>query len=152
MMAWLALPLLIALILVAAKTHGRQIRLERELAGVWKVDFRADNGPVVAAIWRRDRYTFWMAFVPALALSGWFTVLGALDPWQLFGGLALSAGLAFALGFIVAGLASSFRLMGAMRRGSAPNEEWRRAGHRGSLLWWSLVAVLLAGFVAAVLV
>src|SRR5262245_176985 len=47
--------------LVAAKLHGRQLRLERERAGYMHVTFgrRAQNPPFVVALWRRERFIFW---------------------------------------------------------------------------------------------
>src|SRR5438034_2845345 len=53
-----------AAFLAAAKSHGRQLRLERELAGYWEVRFGGTNPPFVAALWRRDRVRFWAITLP----------------------------------------------------------------------------------------
>lgn len=46
--------------LLAAKAHGRQVRLERERAGHHEVTFGSGaNHPFVEALWRRDRVAFW---------------------------------------------------------------------------------------------
>lgn len=122
----------LGLILAAAKTHGRQIRLEREQHGVWNVDFRAGNDAWVEALWRMDRILFWATFPVALgALAVLAVLLGytKIPAWWAFAGAV-----AFASCFIVAGLASSIRLTRAMRQG-VPSAEWRAVGHRGSLLW-----------------
>lgn len=60
-----------AVFLVAAKVHGRQLRLEREQAGYMHVTFGrgSQNPPFVVALWRRERYIFWpTAAVLAIAL------------------------------------------------------------------------------------
>ena len=57
--------------LATAKLHGRQLRLEREQAGVTEVSFGrgAKNDPFVVALWRRERYIFWpTAAATAIAL------------------------------------------------------------------------------------
>src|SRR5690349_19131953 len=115
----------LALILLAAKAHGRQIRLEREAKGVFSVDFRAQNPPEVEAIWRRDRRTFWPAAVVVATAGIVFTVLLALRPLDLVEGIGVSLALGFAAGFVVAGLASWFRL---------GRSGWASVG------WWLAVA------------
>src|SRR2546426_10713554 len=54
----------VAAFLAAAKSHGRQLRLEREVAGYWEVRFGGTNPPFVAALWRRDRVRFWAITLP----------------------------------------------------------------------------------------
>lgn len=52
----------LALFIVAAKVHGRSIRLEREAMGVMHVTFGGppgSNPPEVEALWRADRWRFW---------------------------------------------------------------------------------------------
>ena len=120
-MAWLPLGMsLVAWTLLAAKAHGRQVRLEREAKGVLAVDFRGENPPEVVAIWRRDRFVFWptLATLAVLLLAAGL----ALDDLEL---LVAALPVAFATSFVVAGLAS-----------------WARLGGGGwaSFGWWTLVA------------
>ena len=124
-MAWLLLGFgLVAWVLLAAKAHGRQVRLEREAQGVFKVDFGGTNPPEVEAIWRRDRRIFW----PTMAtLSGVLLAAGFfLDDLEL---MVAAVPMAFASSFVVAGLAS-----------------WARLGGAGwaSFAWWTAVAAAIA--------
>ncbi|MEA3137269.1 MAG: hypothetical protein QOJ26_1911 [Thermoplasmata archaeon] len=135
---WLIVVATVALVLAAAKAHGRQIRLEREQQGYFRVDFRSQNPAAVEAIWRTDRRVFWPAFA-ALALAA--LVLVALL-WSILGaqyGVAAAAfGLAcaFAGAFVVAGLVSWIRMAGR-DQGPLP---WRRRAMVGSAGWWLAVA------------
>ena len=111
-------------LLAAAKAHGRQVRLARERAGYHEVVFGGSNPPFVDALWRRDRVRFWGAFPPFLAASG-------LLLWVAWGwGAHLLAAPAWAavLAFTLAGL----------RHAAA----WEGPARRGTLAWWSLVALL----------
>jgi len=67
MPVWLGALVGVAALLVAAKAHGRQVRLEREAAGYHEVVFGGQNPPFVDALWRADRIRFW-TFAPAAAL------------------------------------------------------------------------------------
>ena len=101
----------VVIFLAAAKLHGRQLRLEREHAGVMSVDFRrrSENPPLVVALWRKDRWTFWpVAATVAIALP---LVVDDI-PWPL-------ARIAFPMttGFVVAWTFSVIRLRRA-RAGS----------------------------------
>jgi hypothetical protein len=131
----------VLLVLVAAKAHGRQIRLEREKAGYRSVDFRAANPPFVEALWRRDRVRFWPWFAILALASGaaWY-----FGPWRAgsegLGGLALRVAWSFASAFVFAGMASLARLLGD-REGEPA---WRRRAVWGSAGWWSGVAALAA--------
>lgn len=90
------------LFLVAAKLHGRELRLEREARGIREVSFGrgAKNDPFVVALWRRERYIFWpIAAVCALALA-----LATSLTWPLT--YVLLPGIA---GFVVGGTASFVR-------------------------------------------
>jgi hypothetical protein len=60
-----------AAFLVAAKLHGRALRLEREAEGITSVDFRGKNPPFVEQLWRAERSRFWpmAAGLAALALA-----------------------------------------------------------------------------------
>lgn len=131
------------LVVAAAKAHGRQVRLERELEGHHEVTFGGDNPPFVTALWRRDRVRFWTTAPAAgilLAVGLWW----AQAPGATFLALLVVPPVA---GFVVAGLSSLLRLqhaMGARRVDAA----WRRAAMRGSAAWWSLVALLAAAAAA----
>ena len=125
-MAWLLLGMaLVAWILLAAKAHGRQVRLEREAKGVFAVDFGGTNPPEVEAIWKRDRRIFWPTLV---VLSSVLVGAGLwLDDLEL---MVAGVPMAFASSFVVAGLASWSRLGGS---------DWRSFG------WWTLVAAAALG-------
>ncbi|MEA3200144.1 MAG: hypothetical protein QOE90_1572 [Thermoplasmata archaeon] len=110
------------LVLLAAKAHGRQVRLERESAGLGgEVDFR-DPPPRVALLWRRDRIRYWIT-LPALALA--LPALGALArlAWPQLLLLALVA--APTLAFALLGLDSA-------RRVAQPRATWA---------WWGALAL-----------
>jgi hypothetical protein len=116
-------------LLAAAKCHGRQVRLRREAEGVLAVDFRADNGPVVEGIWRRDRRLLWLvaAALAAAALAGWWS--SGLPAWWL----APAAGWAATVAFLLVGLGWAVAL-------------GRRTGAWGrSLAGWLAWAGLAAG-------
>lgn len=132
----LALGLGLATVLLAAKAHGRQVRLEREHAGYHEVVFGGDNPPFVTALWRRDRVRFWTAF-PALA-GLLFVALFARHGWGLHLALAPTWGAVGA--FALAGLRSLASLRRAVRE-RPPDAAWQREAARGSVLWWALVAV-----------
>lgn len=139
--------LAVGLAIAAAKAHGRQVRLERERHGVWKVDFRGANDPWVEALWRRDRNLFWVLVTVFLAATLAYGSLYAGRHAAAWIGLGVAWSVAAA--FTALGLASSVRLARAMR-GGTPSKEWRRDALRGSLFWWAVVAGL-AGASAAVL-
>lgn len=119
-------------ILVAAKAHGRQVRLLREAAGFMEVDFRRRNAPEVEAIWRRDRRIFWTSFgvlgcvlVPATVAYAW------------------EAGSAGRVGAAVLGLAWAFQ--GAFL---ATSTYWAMAGRSRSVPirgWMAWVGLSLLG-------
>lgn len=132
-----------ALLLLAAKAHGRQVRVERERAGYDHVVFGGDNPPHVEALWARDRRRYW-TFVPpaAVALAGaaWLARPG---DW----GLALVAALLWAptMGFVFAGLRS---LAEFGRVEPRKDEAWARRAQRGSAAWWAAVALAAAATVS----
>ena len=78
---WLSVLLLAAWILLAAKAHGRQVRLEREQQGVFHVEFGGRNPEAVERVWATDRRVFWPAFA-ALALG---TLALAALAWAVLG-------------------------------------------------------------------
>lgn len=121
----------VALLLVAAKAHGRSVRLVREDAGFHDVEFGGANPPFVVALWRADRRRYWtLAPLFAFAFVGVLALRGVAWP-----GLLLAGGLwAPSAAFVVAGLAVGSA--GVRRRNAA---------------WWAataaaavLVAVLAA--------
>lgn len=123
-------------LVVAAKTHGRQIRLERERAGYHRVVFGGDNPAFVVALWRRDRVRLWTS---ALVLALAAIVVLATRGWPL-GGLAtawLLVVLPLLGGFIVSGGASGLALLRA-------DPAFARGALAGSLGWWSLLLALLS--------
>jgi hypothetical protein len=147
-----ALLLSLALLLAAAKAHGRQVRLERELEGHREVVFGGDNPPFVEALWRRDRRRFWTVVpLAALAMGAWLWLgdagraplpgLFARDPTF---GLSLAALVLWPLtaGFLVAGVRSAAHLRARLRERPDADPAWRREAWRGSVRWWSLVAAL----------
>jgi hypothetical protein len=120
----------VSLFLLAAKAHGRELRIEREVAGVAHVVFGGQNPPVVEAIWRAERVRFWIATpIVAAALAGLLAARGA--PGLRIGMAAASW--APSLVFTVLGALSVVRA-GGLARGGLP----------GSAAWWSLVAIAAA--------
>lgn len=117
---------------VAAKTHGRQIRRERERAGYTHVTFGGDNPPFVTALWRRDRRRLWItATATALAMLV-LILLGRAPASGILGAVWSLVFLPMLAGFVLSGLASS-------RRSARPG-----CDSCGGLAWWSLLG-LLAG-------
>ena len=71
MARWLTLGIGAGAVLAAAKAHGRQLRIERELAGYFQVRFGGQNPEWVEAFWRRERAYFWStAVVLGLLVAG----------------------------------------------------------------------------------
>lgn len=145
-----------ALFLAAAKFHGRQIRLERELAGFWTVDFRRENPPFVEQLWRADRRHYWStAALSALALFGYFiaTSRTAWPGWreELGGASYWAAAVPFALAwsmtvaFAANGVASWIRLVRSPAwRTALPAgaPHWKVNARRGSRLWAAIVSAI----------
>lgn len=127
----------VALVLAAAKAHGRQLRLERVQAGYPDADFRGRNEAWVEALWRHDHIRFWGLFA-LLAPAGVAAALAAHWPPApaTWGRLALNLALAFAACFCVLGVWSLWRLAGKDEEG------WRSNAIGTSFLWWTLVALL----------
>ena len=80
---WVVLVFGVATFLVAAKTHGRQLRLERELAGYWHVTFGAQNPAFVEALWRRERILYWGVAAALAACTIAFRLLAPRLGWPL---------------------------------------------------------------------
>ena len=139
--------LTVLLVLLAAKAHGRQVRLAREREGITKVDFRADNGPVVEAIWRRDRNRFWVVFTAVASGGAIASVVNPLADWPILVSALAWLPWAFAAGFVGAGLiewASQWKA----RPGDLP--AWRRQALWGSGEWWTVVLAAAALVVLSV--
>lgn len=168
---WIELGLGVVLLFLAAKVHGRQIRLERELEGHFDVDFMRENDPWVEALWRRDRRRFWITFplvavvlasLVAATASSWVAARFGSDPLgsPLLGALVLAVLLwAPVAAFVGNGFASAWRLH---RRLNEPRTQGRRrdevlATHgqwlattvRGTYAWWGFLA---AGGAATVVI
>lgn len=145
----------VALLLLAAKAHGRQVRLEREVAGYERVTFGGENPPFVVALWRRDRRRFWtIAPLAALVLAPAAAVLGG--PASLGGGAGLAT-LAAALwapvaAFAVCGLLSLRGFREAAKAAPPKRSAWARAAARASGAWWAGVAAGAAAVAAALAV
>jgi hypothetical protein len=157
---WIELGLSVVLLLLAAKAHGRQIRLERELGGYMEVDFMRENPPWVEALWRKDRRGFWATFPAAIAV---LALLGVLTLPPRFGteplgnptlGAILIAGFLWPLvvAFTANGIQSALRLRTALNQGT-PNGPrrtlvqtergpWLRAAVRGTVANWGFDAAL----------
>jgi len=102
----------------AAKIHGRQLRLEREAAGIHEVTFGGPrkNPPFVEALWAAERWRFWPLAV-GLGAAALAIGLGTRRPLAL----VLVAALLWAptISFIVTGALSYARRQAA--RGAPPS-------------------------------
>lgn len=139
--AWL-LVLGIAAFIAAAKSHGRQLRLERQLAGYINVTFGGENPPFVEALWRRDRYRYW-AVVVALLVAG--LVLKPLGQTSLTDGILFYGVLPMSGAFISLGLASLVR-WGVEAKAHAqplPSSTELAAAAWGSAGWFALAISLV---------
>jgi hypothetical protein len=121
----------LALVLAAAKAHGRQLRLEREQAGHPEANFRGPNDPWVETLWRNDRIGFWTLCLALGAAGLFWSLAGPL--WERF---PISLAWAFAGAFFVMGVQSLWRLADKDERG------WESNAIGTSFLWWTLVALL----------
>lgn len=135
-MRWLVLAGSVVAYLLAAKVHGLQLRVERELAGHFHVVFGGTNPPFVDELWQRERVIYW-GLAAALASAGVAYVFAARRfDWPLpldrsrIGVVLLAAVWPMTAAFLLAGAVSALR-SGAFGAGA---------------LWW----VLAAGAVAAV--
>lgn len=172
-LAWVRLGaaglLSVGLLLAAAKSHGRQLRLERELEGYRDVSFGRDarNPSWVEALWRADRVRFWTLYPLAATGGGGYLLAAAWlpGPRPTFGGggafpawpAAALAVLFWAPAFALAanGLLSLRRLLRALRarrfRSPAARDSlqlhgrWRRAARAGSLAWWATTGAVGLG-------
>lgn len=146
--------LLVLLFLSAAKSHGRQYRLERELQGFWTVSFTSENDPWVERFWFRQRVVYWslasfvaLSMVMILRFKTKKTNLAG-KRWMLFALLSFISSMIAA--FIVSGLVSMVRLFWKLARNvPAPGPEWLANAVWGSIGWW-FVTVLLLSFLLLV--
>lgn len=129
------------LVLLGAKAHGRQIRIEREQQGHWKVDFRAsDNPSFVLDLWRKDRIVFWTVFASGcIAAAGASLADDGVAGLGRAGSALVWLGWAFAASFCFAGLLSLNRLLHRDRG----EPKWLRKVRWESVGWWTLVAVAI---------
>jgi hypothetical protein len=141
--------------LVAAKAHGRQLRLERELSGYWHVTFGAQNPAFVEALWRRERLIYWsLAAMVALATIGFrllaqrFTwslpVEGTRAGWSFAGAAFLHVLVPLIVAFVVTGLLSVARFAAAPPSDTARAhpQNWLSHAVWGSAGWWLLTVAL----------
>src|SRR5687767_7814613 len=153
---WIAAIASALLFLAAAKTHGRQLRLEREQRGYRDVRFgTGTNPPWVEALWRRDRIRFWTTTGLLMLTATLLTIGPALLPrsgaleagdW----GLALTAALVWAptTAFLALAILSRARLARDADTDAAippADPNWRRSATRGTLFWFATDALLMIG-------
>jgi hypothetical protein len=148
----LLLALSAATYFAAAKAHGRQLRLERELAGYHHVTFGGRNPAWVEALWRRERRIYWSAAgAIALVLIGWRVLAQATSQRSWIGLIAFHIVVPLTTAFVVAGLLSFMRFLFASRETSrpsgTPNAAWLSTAAWGSAGWWSLTFALGAALV-----
>src|SRR5690348_13626125 len=104
--------LFVAAFFSAAKAHGRHLRLERELFGIWEVDFREPGNPWIVARWRHERRLFWVlaaAVFACLLWRGW----GQGSPYW-----AVAFFKAMVAAFALTSLASAVRLWLRLKQGA----------------------------------
>ena len=153
----------VAVFLLAAKSHGRQLRLERELEGYHEVVFGGTNPRFVEALWQEDRAVYWMLFPIAAGVPGLTfmaaSVLGWLRSLTYPAILLILLGIllwAFIVSFFGCGMLSIRRFARALRDGSVGGEtresrarrerpDWLAQARRGTAAFWvTTVALALA--------
>ena len=138
--------LLILAFLAAAKSHGRQYRLERELEGHWTVSFTSENHPWVERFWFRQRVLYWsIASVCAALIIVFRNRFGFSKngKWQKILWGLMTIGLSMIAAFVASGLMSWARLAIKLSGNSAPGSEWLENLHWISLGWWLLTTILI---------
>lgn len=144
----------VLLFLTTAKTHGRHLRLERELHGIATVDFRGGNPPFVDDLWRAERVRY--AIATPILVIGVLALLWKLGMLRSVGTFAMAAVFwAPSVSFLVCSFLSGVRLL---RTYSGPPSEgmltgaartaWQASALSGTLLFWGLSLGLLFGIVA----
>jgi hypothetical protein len=115
----------LATFILAAKAHGRELRLEREAAGILRVVFGGENPVFVETLWAAERLRFWIATpLLALTLAVALVIAGASRSTIAFASLLWAPSVVF----MVLGLSSIVRAGGC-----------ERAGLSGSVGWWALM-------------
>lgn len=148
---WIVLALGVANYLIAAKAHGRQLRLEREMAGIWEVSFRTRNPPFVEALWQRERLHYWSTAAVVFVALAALRALGEDRP-RIFGDGSWPESLVvhglgpLTFAFVATGLASVARLATSARDGLAIDAarplDWLRDAQIGNVAWWALSIAL----------
>jgi hypothetical protein len=147
----------LAWFLTSAKTHGREIRLERELQGIDEVDFRRStpNHPWVEELWRRDRIGYWTRATAAFVLIGAMLVYLLGSWWWML----LAWILAMSLAFTGQAVASARRRKDATEAGPPPapigpstrfhDQAWLGGARSGTRRWMLLTFLtMLATLIA----
>lgn len=140
---------------VAAKAHGRQLRLERELAGYPHVVFGGTNPPFVEALWRQDRMRYWSQVAGlALLTVGLFAVARSRGwSWPFLGGGGGAVAWLVVWGapvvaFFTCGVWSLARFLSAAPgRAGTVEAEWVRSALVGSVGWFAAALVAAGGVV-----
>ena len=145
------------LFLVAAKNHGRSVRLERQLAGYWEVSFGRANPPWVEALWQRDRMVYWSIAIALSVLGLAYAVLArrwqwSVPPrsapgWSWWSALLLVIGWPLVIAFVTAAVASLTRFLAALPGASTDTTgraDWIAPALWGSAGWWALTLSLAA--------
>jgi hypothetical protein len=114
-MRWLVIAGSVATYLLAAKAHGHQLRLERELAGHFEVVFGGNNPPFVEGLWARERVIYWSIAASLVLLAAAYSFAASRLGWPLplarsWIGVALLVVVWPMIGaFIASGIASAAR-------------------------------------------
>ncbi|MHB8585325.1 MAG: hypothetical protein ACYDDF_05755 [Thermoplasmatota archaeon] len=170
---WVLAGASVVLLLLAAKTHGRQLRLERELQGVTDVAFDATTDPPwLAALWSRERRQYW-TFVPvASVVGGVIAFVGGRDDLAVVAAFLWSP----TLGLLGLGFVSLRRFNRALaERMEAPGPDstgradpwlaprrideiratrgaWFRSAVQGTFRWWTITCAFALATAAFALV
>ena len=150
---WLVVAASVLLFLAAAKSHGWQVRLERELAGYPTVTFGGVNPPFVESLWRRDRVRFWSIVLSGAVLAIAAAFAARRSGWAVppFRNVASSIAVIVLLWLPVVAFATLGALSAARLAAATPPPalapDWLGRALWGSAGWWGLV-LALAGAVA----
>jgi hypothetical protein len=136
-MRWIVLAGSIAAYLFAAKVHGHQLRIERELAGYFEVVFGGSNPPFVAELWSRERTIYWSIAASLASVAAAYAFAASRLGWaRPLEGSWIGVGLLvtlwpMTLAFLASGLASA----------------WRSGSIAPASLWWLLSVTTTAGVI-----